>query len=93
MIQSRNIHYVLLEQVQLYEEPEKPSNALQYLQNKFTGRETMALELEARTKENEQLKEKVIDDTRISRLTSKKISNFFSLNVSRTPLWRRSWRS
>ena len=46
-------------QVQLYEEPEKPEDALQYLKNKFTCRDALIMEKEMLAKELELLKKKV----------------------------------
>ena len=47
--------------MKLYEEADKPSNALDYLKNNFTGKdpEDSKLKVENLEKENEQLKEKV----------------------------------
>ena len=51
----------LLIQVRLYEEADKPSNALDYLKNNFNGKETEVAQLKAENleKENVELKEKV----------------------------------
>ena len=46
-------------QVQLYEEPDKPSNALSYLQDRFANREVLQVENDALKKEITLLKEKV----------------------------------
>ena len=48
-------------QVRLYEEADKPSNALDYLKNNFSGKDTEVAQLKAENleKENLQLKETV----------------------------------
>ena len=45
--------------VTLYEEPEKPNDALGYLKNNFAGHQSLVTELRATKTENGQLKQKV----------------------------------
>ena len=54
--------FIFIQQVRLYEEADKPSNALDYLKNNFNGKETEVAQLKAENleKENQELKERVI---------------------------------
>jgi len=55
------LEYLTKQLVRLYEEADKPSNALDYLKNNFNGKETEVAQLKAENleKENVELKEKI----------------------------------
>jgi len=55
------LEYLTKQLVRLYEEADKPSNALDYLKNNFSGKDTEVAQLKAENleKENVQLKEKI----------------------------------
>jgi len=55
------LEYLTKQLVRLYEEADKPSNALDYLKNNFNGKETEVAQLKADNleKENVQLKERI----------------------------------
>ena len=48
-------------QVQLYEEPEKPRNALDYLKNNFAGREELLVEIQGHKDEKKELQTKLAE--------------------------------